>query len=45
MFKTATAPDIIEKVHRIILDDRRKSAREIADIVDISNDAVEKNFK
>jgi [histone H3]-lysine36 N-dimethyltransferase SETMAR len=38
--KTATAPDMIEKVHRIVLDDRRVKVREIADIVGISNDRV-----
>lgn len=38
--KMATAPDIIEKVHRILLDDRRVKVREIADIGGISNKSV-----
>lgn len=38
--KTATLPDIIEKVHHIVLNDRRVKVRKIADIMGISNDSV-----
>jgi len=35
-----TTPEIIEKIHGIVLEDRRVKVREIADIVRISNERV-----
>lgn len=38
--KTATTPEIIEKIHVIVMDDRRVKVREIAKIVGISEERV-----
>ena len=36
----ATAPEMIDKIHRIVMEDRRITVREIAEIVGISVGAV-----
>ena len=38
--KTATTTEIVAKVHDMVLNDRRKKVREIANIMGISNDRV-----
>jgi histone-lysine N-methyltransferase SETMAR len=38
--KSATAPEIIEQVHDIALDDRRTKVREIAETIGISKERV-----
>ena len=38
--KTATTPEIIAKVHDMVLDDRRVKVREIGNVIGISNDRV-----
>lgn len=40
--KTAIALDIIGKLHRIVLDDRRVKVGQIADIVGSSNNSVQR---
>lgn len=40
--KTATTPEIIEKVHTMVLDDRRIKVRELAEAVGISEERVRK---
>jgi histone-lysine N-methyltransferase SETMAR len=39
--KSATAPEIIEQVHDMVLDDRRKKVCEIAEPIGISKECVE----
>ena len=38
--KTVTTPEIIAKVHDMVLDDRRVKVREICNAIGISNDRV-----
>jgi len=38
--KSATAPEIIEQVHDMLLDDRRMKVREIAETIGISKECV-----
>jgi len=38
--KSAITPEIIEQVHKMVLDDRRMKVREIAETIDISKERV-----